>query len=158
CNEDQFLEEIPLDFYSPENSYSTEAHFEAALTDLYARVRSLQSVDGNATQYMEVLGTDVAFNARRDNSRLGDYNVSIIPQGAMPKYQWVNWYKLISNANTIIARAPVSALPEDTKKQITGEAKLFRAWAYRHLVYLFGGVPLVLEEVATPSRAFERAT
>jgi len=158
CNEDEFLNEVPLDFYSPENSYITESHFEAALVDLYARVRELHSVDANANQYIEVLGTDVAFNGREDNSRIGNYNNSIIPQGSIPSYHWVNWYKIISNANTIIARIPDSEVPEAKKTTISAEARLFRAWAYRHLVYLYGGVPLVLNEVSSPKKDFLRAS
>ena len=34
CQEEEFLKEVPLDFYSPENSYKSEANFQAALVDL----------------------------------------------------------------------------------------------------------------------------
>lgn len=158
CNEEEFLNEVPKDFYSPENSYITEANFNAALTDLYARVRAIQSVNGGADFYSEVLGTDLAFNARLDNARIGDYNSSIIPQGAIPRYHWLSWYKIIANANTIIGRLPLSKVSEARQKVIGAEAKLFRAWSYRQLVHLFGGVPLILEEVTTPKSDYTRAT
>lgn len=156
CNEEKFLEEIPKDFYSPENSYQTEANFTAALTDLYARVRSIQAVnDGGNCDY---LGTDIAYNARLNNDRIGDYNSSITPQASMPRTYWVSWYKVISNANTIISRLPTSVVSADRQKAIGAEAKLFRAWAYRNLVYLYGGVPLVLEEATAPKSNFVRAS
>ncbi len=158
CKEDEFLEEIPLDFYSPENSFITEGNFNAALTDLYARVRAIQSVDGGASLYSEVLGTDVAFNARLDQSRLGSYAVALTPQGDIPRQHWIRWYKIIANANTIIARVGTSALTEAQKKIIGGEARLFRAYAYHKLVHLYGGVPLILDEVNTPTSNFTRAT
>ena len=44
------------------------------------------------------------------------------------------------------------------KAQISAEAKFFRAFGYRALVYLFGGVPLVLEEVTSPRADFVRAS
>ncbi|WP_228713585.1 RagB/SusD family nutrient uptake outer membrane protein [Arundinibacter roseus] len=102
CQEEEFLNEVPLDFYSPENSFITEGNFTAALTDLYARVRAIQSVDGGASLYSEVLGTDLAFNARLDQARIGSYLVAITPQGEIPRQHWIRWYKVISNANTII--------------------------------------------------------
>jgi len=158
CREDEFLKEVPLDFYSPENSFITEGNFNAALTDLYTRVRAIQSVDGGANLYSEVLGTDIAFNARLDQARLGSYAVSLTPQGDIPRQHWIRWYKIISNANTIVARLGTSSLTEAQKKTIGGEAKLFRAYAYYKLVHLYGGVPLIINEVNTPQSNFTRAS
>ncbi len=158
CNEEEFLKEVPLDFYSPENSFINAGNFEAALTDLYSRVRAIQSVDGGANLYSEVLGTDIAFNDRLDQSRLGSYTVSLTPQGDIPRQHWIRWYKIIGNANTIIARAATSNVTEAQKKQFAAEAKLFRAFAYHKLVHLYGGVPLILEEVNTPRTNFTRAS
>ncbi len=158
CNEEEFLNEVPLDFYSPENSYVSEANFNAALTDLYARVREIYSVDGGAAYNTEFVATDLAFNARLDNARVGNYNSAITPQGAIPRYHWVGWYKVISNANTVISRLPASQVPEARQKVLGAEAKLFRAWAYRHLVHLYGGVPLILEEATSPKSDFGRAS
>lgn len=158
CNEREFLNEVPKDFYSPENSYQNEANFNAALTDLYARVRAMNSVNAGADFYSEVLGTDLAYNARLDNARIGNYASAITPQAAIPRHHWVNWYKVIANANTIIARLPKSSVPEARRNGIGAEAKLFRAWSYRQLVHLFGGVPLVLEEATTPRSDYTRAT
>ncbi len=159
CKEEAFLEEVPKDFFSPENSYITESHFNAALTDLYSKVRAIQSVSGGADFYSEVLGTDVAFNARLDaGSRIGSYASAITPQGAIPKEHWTRWFKIIANANTIISRIPKSTVTADKQKVIAAEARLFRAWAYKQLVYLFGGVPLILEEAVVPKSDYVRAT
>jgi starch-binding outer membrane protein, SusD/RagB family len=158
CKEDEFLEEVPLDFYSPENSFINEGNFNAALTDLYARVRAIQSVDGGANLYSEVLGTDLAYNGRLDQARLGSYAVAITPQGDIPRQHWIRWYKIISNANTIIARVNTAQLTDTQKKTIGAEARLFRAYAYHKLVHLYGGVPLILDEVNSPTTNFTRAT
>lgn len=158
CQEEEFLKEVPLDFYSPENSFITAGNFEAALTDLYSRVRAIQSVDGGAGIYSEVLGTDLAFNARLATDRMGSYAVGLTPQGDIPRQHWLRWYKIIGNANTIIARAAASNVTETQKKQFAAEAKLFRAYAYHKLVHLYGGVPLILDEVATPKTNFTRAS
>jgi starch-binding outer membrane protein, SusD/RagB family len=158
CKEEAFLEEVPKDFFSPENSYITEGHFTAALTDLYSKVRAIQSVSGGADFYSEALGTDIAYNARLDAARMGNYASALTPQGTIPKEHWTRWYKIIANANTILARLPKSTVNADKQKVIAAEAKMFRAWSYRHLVYLFGGVPLILEEVVTPKSDYVRAS
>jgi starch-binding outer membrane protein, SusD/RagB family len=158
CKEDDFLKEVPLDFYSPENSFVNAGNFEAALTDLYAKVRAIQSVDGGAAIYSEVLGTDIAFNGRLDPSRMGSYAVGLTPQGDIPKQHWLRWFKIIGNANTIIARAAKSSLTDAQKSLYSGEAKLFRSYAYNKLVNLYGGVPLIVDEVATPRTDFTRAS
>ncbi|MCR9064916.1 MAG: RagB/SusD family nutrient uptake outer membrane protein [Cytophagales bacterium] len=158
CKEDTFLKEIPLDFYSPENSYVNESNFDAAMVDLYAKVRSQHAVGRNGTEYIEFIGTDIAYNARLDNNRLGDYNSVLTPQNYITSYHWNNWYKIISNANTIISRLPESQVSESKQVLIASEAKLFRAWAYRFLVHIYGSVPLVLDEVSSPKSDFVRAS
>ena len=40
CNEKEFLKEVPLDFYSPENSFVTAEDFEAAIYSLHASTRN----------------------------------------------------------------------------------------------------------------------
>ncbi len=159
CNEDEFLKEVPLDFYSPGDSYKTYENYQAALTDLYARIRFNYELDINGDKDANFVGTDIAFNARRDNSRrIGDYNNLITPQAELPKNEWVNWYKIISNANTILAKIDDSEMTESESIEVRAEAKLFRAWAYRHLVYLYGGIPLQLEEIEAPKADFSRAS
>ena len=157
CQEDEFLKEEPLDFYSPGNSFVSAGNFESALTDLYARVRAIQSVDGGASIYSEVLGTDLAFNARLATDRMGSYEVGLTPQGDIPKQHWIRWYKIIANANTIISRAAASSLTDAQKKAFSSEAKLFRAYSYFKLAHLFGNVPLIIEEVSSPKSDFTRA-
>jgi starch-binding outer membrane protein, SusD/RagB family len=158
CNEEEFLKEVPLDFYSPENSFINAGNFDAALTDLYSRVRAIQSVDGGANIYSEVLGTDLAFNARLATDRMGSYVVGLTPQSNIPSQHWLRWYKIIGNANTIIARTAGANLTDAQKKAYAAEAKLFRAWAYHKLVNLFGGVPLIVDEVSSPRTDFVRAS
>lgn len=156
CNEEEFLKEVPLDFYSPENSFINAGNFDAALTDLYSRVRAIQSVNAGADFYSELLGTDLAFNARLDQGRMGSYAVGLTPQSDIPKQHWLRWYKIIGNANTIIARVAGSSLTDVQKKQYAAEAKLFRAFSYHKLVNLFGAVPLIVNEINTPTTNFTR--
>lgn len=158
CNESKFLEEKALDFYSLDNSYNTYKQFENALTDLYVKVRTIHFGGVDETCFTHFLATDIAKHARGTSSRFGDYDVYMVPTNSTVEYHWDAWYKVIANANTIISRLESSELTDDEQSLIGAEAKFFRGFAYRYLVYLYGGVPLILEEVTEPKNDYTRAT
>jgi len=160
CVEDEFLKETPLDFYSTGNSFVTYENYQGALTDIYAQVRNLK-FNANENGYAHLYGTDMMINARRtiDGLRFGNYSVALNPTSGIPLYHWNGLYKIITSANSIIDRLEENTvLTEEEKKSVAAEAHFFRAFGYRNLVYLFGGVPLLLNEVTAPTTDFVRAT
>jgi len=160
CVEDDFLKETPLDFYSTGNSFVTYENYQGALTDIYAQVRNLK-FNANENGYAHLYGTDMMINARRtsDGLRFGNYSVALNPTSGIPLYHWNGLYKIITSANSIIDRLEENTvLTEEEKKLVAAEAHFFRAFGYRNLVYLFGGVPLLLNEVTAPTTDFVRAT
>jgi hypothetical protein len=61
---------------------------------------------------------------------------------------WSRFYKIIFRANTVIANAKLAVPGEEEEADpYIAEARFLRAYAYFHLVRLFGGVPLILEEI-----------
>lgn len=159
CNEDSFLKEKPLDFYTPDNSYVTKDNFESAITELYSHVRcNLFGTNYGGSPYW--VSTDIAQDGRfqLNSSRFGGHSVYLIPTNSTVKEHWNMWYKLISNANTIIDRADNSQLTDAEKTRYVAEAKFMRAFGYRFLVYLYGGVPLNLHEVSEAKTDYTRAS
>ncbi|MCR5560879.1 MAG: RagB/SusD family nutrient uptake outer membrane protein [Bacteroidales bacterium] len=154
CNEDDFLKEVPKDFISIDNAYVTESDYQAALTGLYNMVRYYEYTNEGLRC---MLGTDVAYNARRNNDRMGNLVNEYKPENERLAYYWDNNYKLIKNANTIISRVMVSDLTDAQKEEISAEARFFRAFGYRTLVYYYGGVPLIKEEVVVAKKDYVRA-
>jgi len=157
CVDDQ-LREVPLDFYSTENSFVTFENYQMALVDIYAQVRQLK-FNPNENGYAHLYGTDLMFNARRsaDGLRFGNYNVTLNPTGGIPLYHWTGLYKIITSSNSIIDRLQNNeVLTDQEKRSVEAEARFFRAFGYRNLVYLFGGVPLLLNEVTAPRTDFSR--
>lgn len=165
CNEKEFLREVPLDFSSPENVYVTYGNFESAVMDLYYSVRwnfyerrgndqMFPSISWGAT---ELTYSHVDLSAQKPNWQglLLPTNREVIYEGA-----WQPAYKLIYDANVIIGRAEsdISEMTEEQRIRIIAEASFFRAWSYRVLAHLYGGVPIVLEETTTPKRDYERAS
>ena len=162
CNEKEFLEEVPLDFFSPENSYVTAEDFESAITELYSRVRfCAYRTSSSSGSYPYLTSTDIAQDGRsqlNSSARFGGHSVYLVPTNSTVEAHWNMWYKLIANANTIISRVDDSEMTEEEKKEVVAEAKFMRAFGYRYLVYLYGGVPLNLEEVTSPKTDYTRAT
>ena len=158
CNESTFLEEVPLDFYSPSNSFVTFANFDGAVVDLYAQIRFYRY--GTTNSMAHHYGTDLMFDARKSttNDRFGDYNVTLNPTSGMPLWHWSRLYKIVTSANTIIDRIGDGELTADQANLIEAEARFFRAYAYRYLVHLFGDVPLLLNEVRSPQTDFTRTS
>lgn len=161
CNEETWLEEIPLDFYSPLNSFSTEADFNSAVATLYVNVRTtlydVNTMHGRAMHYP----TDLAWCTIALAHDLNLYQDKLFPNSVEVQSVWSGLYQIIFNANAIIGRIDsdgVKFTSEEAKNNLKAEAFFFRAFAMRSLANLFGGVPIILEEIKAPKRDFVRST
>ena len=163
CNEDSFLEEQPHSSLYPENLLVDYNGFQSMITPLYGMMRAeYRRADALGGGIPLVLHS--AWGGGVDNSWANNshselkfmYYPSAIKQVDLQifsnVFQWC--YRIINTANMIIARAEnedinwgVGAQAEKNKNEILSEARFARAWAYRHLTYSFGAVPLSLEEI-----------
>jgi starch-binding outer membrane protein, SusD/RagB family len=96
------------------------------------------------------LGTDAAWSPYRDpyTDIFNLYGVNSNSTAEWFEDTWEWLYKSVNGANTIIDRSATASIDwtPAQRDEIVGEARLFRAWAYRHLTYLWGDVPLNLHE------------
>lgn len=154
------LTEVPLDFYTPENSFNNKAQFESALTGIYLSLRTdMYNTTDSYTNY-DMLGIDVDLAHVADNQQYFGWATLNADNGFASKW-WTRLYKYISQANTIIERADAPTAIWSTpaeKNAIIGEAKFLRAFAYHFLANMWGGVPLVTVEIKTPKFDYARAT
>lgn len=159
CNESIFLGENPEDFMSSENSYITESDFNMAVNDLYYMVR-YEFYGYDEYRPMDYLyGTDLVYDGEpggteKHGNMAGAYNIT----ATIPRIHWNNLYKIIADANVLNDRVELRDFPEEVKIMYKAKAAFFRGFAYRTLAYLYGGVPLVLEEITTPKTDFSRST
>ena len=162
CNEDKILEEIPLDFYSPETSFNTPLNIDLASFQMYSDLRqSLENSNyGRTVQFCLNYGTDFGRDARAPGSAgYANYNLSLTPISKYAGYWWGHMYKIISRSNVILASIPDVEYPSENEKNAAiAEALFFRGYAYRFLAYLYGGVPIVTEVVSSAKRDFIRAS
>ncbi|EKC51430.1 conserved hypothetical protein, secreted, partial [human gut metagenome] len=160
CSTD-LLDEKPKSSYSPENAYVTLAQFNQAIADLHRTVRDEIYWETDGTVIWALFtGTDQAVDPTDLNAGpFADY--SLITSSYYWFYHyWVRYYRLVARANTVIDRATAkwSQLTPDEQLSVIGQAKFFRAYAYRCLANLYGGVPKIDHEVTTPRKDFQRAT
>jgi hypothetical protein len=164
CSE-KWLDETPPHLISTESLYTSLLGFEAGLNGLYTLVRqeregeSTGAVgDNNQLRFeLSISGTDNMCANRLDRFSIlatywGDINS---PQNPHLQSHFIWLYKVVNAANTIINNAEKkddidwtggASSPAENKNRIIGEAKAMRAWAYRHLSYMWGDVPLNLQE------------
>lgn len=158
CDESSFLRETPQDFMSTDNAYVTETDFNLALNDLYDKVRQEFYSSDQFRPFDYIYGTDIVFDGEPNRDRLSNMVSAFDPTSGIPKAHWDRLYKMVAGANAIIDRLPASQVKEEQKIQIEAKGLFFRGFAYRTLAYLFGGVPLELNEVISPKTDYVRAS
>ena len=154
CKKD-FLDEKPLDFLSTTNAFQTAADFQASVNNLYRLVREEFYTLNDNTTYDYQYRTDLAIDVTAATPNLV---ADLTPTNGNRTGHWTRLYKIVAEANTVISRIPDSKLSDNDRKLFEARGRFFRALAYRTLAYLYGGVPLQLEEVTEPKVDFKRAT
>lgn len=166
CNDDAFLEEHPETFYTLDNIFTSQDQVDQVISTCYLRVRHMFCPynnwgELNQWSYRMGNGTDM-FDVPiiRTGYRFNDYSI-ISSQYGVYYTVYSNYYYLITSANTALAaseRSDISWDSEASKKAAQAEARFFRAFAYRNLGELYGGVPLVTEAISTPRYDFARSS
>lgn len=158
CNK-TLLEERPPHLITTETLYTSLAGFESGLNGLYSLVRKeREGLDGGTSLICNIMmnGTDnmVTNHTVSGFSQIAEtWGNANTPSSTF--YEGVfNWlYQVVNASNTIINQATDKkdidwgdGDQEQNKHRVIAEARAIRAWAYRHLTYGWGAVPLNLEE------------
>jgi hypothetical protein len=156
CNADEILTEHPPTIIVPDNLYADVSGFEAGLNALYFQVRRERFGQGNDVNDLVATATSIGVDNGFGNylsppERLfQEFGVLNNALNGFTNGTWTLMYQTINAANTIIGRAenPAVNWTPAEKNRVIAEARLIRAWAYRHLSYLWGDVPVTLEEAS----------
>jgi hypothetical protein len=163
CDDDKFLEEKPITFYTTDNIFSTSEQIDQVLTTIYSKVRYMWTNRPVNHDYFNFKGKgtdllDITYSKRGNG--FSDYSI-INPTHSTFSTLYSDFYTIIARANLAIyaAELPQISWGSDVEKAYTlAQARFFRALAYRNLGELFGGVPIVDAIVETPRFDFERST
>lgn len=164
CESDkEFLKEKPGTFYIVDNAFSTSTQVDQVLVSIYSHLRDLWA-NPTETGWIFVFrgnGTDMfdVASIRRGNT-FNNYG-NINPDNAVFYENFSTWYYVINRANLALHAAELPNITwssESEKAYAVAQARFFRAFAYRNLGELFGGVPIVTEISTVPRFDFKRTT
>ena len=167
CKKD-YLETNPTDQIAQSDVFKTTTNAWTALNgihrSLYIQYNSRQDQGGQSKNMidMDMLGEDLV-NPTTGNGwfltthRWTDHRNE---NAWSPFFNFQFYYKIIDNANMIIANIDNATGPDADKKVIKGQALAYRAWSYFQMIQLFGkrfdktsdNSSLGLSLVLTPTR------
>ncbi|WP_116787826.1 RagB/SusD family nutrient uptake outer membrane protein [Flavobacterium psychrotrophum] len=126
--------------------FQNTATAEAALSDIYARMREAGFASGNqnsATLLIGAYADDLTFYGTNTNIQQFS-NHTLLPSNTLLAGLWNNAYAQVYAANAILEGVTASeSIPAADKERLTGEALFIRAYLHFYLVSLFGDVPYV---------------
>ncbi|HVS98168.1 MAG TPA: RagB/SusD family nutrient uptake outer membrane protein [Puia sp.] len=156
-----FVTEKPFSSYSPQ-TLADSLGFEAAINGMYYQLSLYYTYsDHQGWPSVWQVGTDVAFATQPEGVEVPYYNYqNLISTDVAAAYEWTWAYKLVNDANNIIANVESPSLKGISAADISdvdGEAHFFRAYAYEQLAICFGGVPILTKPLTAPKTDFVRA-
>ncbi|HLN53644.1 MAG TPA: RagB/SusD family nutrient uptake outer membrane protein [Lentimicrobium sp.] len=154
---DSNLEEKPPHLITSETLYTSLAGFETGLNGAYSLIRAEHNGSIDFTSSMFTCGTDnLCANWRQGFGVIGTFWGDLNgPSNTYFKNVFAWLYSIVNATNTMINQAEkrsninwtgTGSSADDNKNRVIAEAKAIRAWAYRHLTFCWGDVPLNLEE------------
>lgn len=152
---DSYLDLNPISDATSTNAYNTASDAEAALIGAYDSFQAEYYIWDN------VIFSDIISDnhyAGGDNPEVFAVdNLDIQPVNGRLFNNWSQLYSAIAKVNVVLAKVPGMTDPKidvgNRREQILGEAAFLRAHHYFQSVTLWGGVPLILDPVASTDPA-----
>jgi hypothetical protein len=155
CDSMLDLNENPPHLITSSKLFTNYSGFQTGINGAYSEIRNelngasmpfqifVNGTDNMSPNYLSNFGTIA--------SQWGDVN-NPEDSDLRDTFDWL--YGIVNAANTLIDRAEEEDVDwsggpgssEDNKNNVLAEAKAIRAWAYRHLTYLWGDVSMSLTE------------
>jgi hypothetical protein len=135
--------------------------------DFYQNANDIETAVNGAYQSLHLIYDNYYFfgEVRSDNTTIQTFviNNADIDEFSMSTANtnvaqiWEACYIGISRINTILNRIGPIEMGDQLKQRYIGEMKFLRGYIYFELARLFGGVPIVLNEVNDPQEGFSHA-
>lgn len=166
CSDD-FLERSSLTDIADDNFWQSEADAFLALNAVYSTLQSSSLYGGtlNGGQGLPAFDTfgDNAFNAWKWEGPGKFMEGTLDPSYWWQDGIWNNTYQGIARVNAVIENVisiSEELVPEETKKELLGQAYFLRALMYFNLAMYFEDVPLItepqsIEEAYVPKNTYE---
>lgn len=145
---DDFVEvDLPNSQLTADGVFEEKTTANAAMTDIYAKIRDAGLLTGSATGLSHLLGVytdELDFYGNSQNEAVAFYNNSLIASNPDVKNLWNLSYNQIYAANAVIEGVENSInLPVADRDQLKGEALFVRALIHFYLTNLYGDIPYI---------------
>jgi hypothetical protein len=145
---DSFVEvDLPESQLTSEGVFKDNATADAALSDIYAKLRDTGILTGANTGISNQLGnyTDelIAFGSPTSTT-VSFFNNALLPSNSNVADYWNNSYNQIYAANAVLEGvAENTVFSAENKAKLRGESLFIRALVHFYLVNLFGDIPYI---------------
>lgn len=145
---DSFLDvELPKSQLTNKAVYENYQTAEAALVDIYSKIRDNGILAGNSAGLPYLLGNyadDLTCYGSASDPALNFYNNALLSSNTAVARLWNTAYNHIYAANAVIEGSEGSAsLTSSNKKQLLGEALFIRALLHLYLTGIYGDIPYI---------------
>lgn len=150
---DNILDRTPRESLSPSSFYQNEAQCKMGLVGIYSSLPPIATV----TYWYQL--DFMSDNNYCQDSWQGSKEVGEWAQNASSwasSATWTQEYQTIVRANKFLSNLETATVSDEVKKEMTGEAKFLRAYAYSNLITFFGDVPLILSPQTLDSAKVSR--
>jgi len=153
---DDFVDVTPKSISTAETFLQTEKDLELAVIGLYSSLQSRDLYGQNYAYFTEHYSDNaVVKDGGRSGSRYLEFvEFDVNTDNLVLNPFWDASYKTIQRANIILNRINAIQMDNAIKSKRIGEIKFIRAMVYFDMVRIWGGVPLILEEVTSPVSQF----
>jgi hypothetical protein len=145
------LDEKPVGLLAPEALFRTSKDVETAIMGAYGWMAT-ERLYGRQFVSALMLRSDMEDIGDRgtpaERQQVNDFNMD--DNNNMVNQFWPVWYQVISSTNAAIFGAQGLNLPEATGNPLIAEARFIRAFAYFHLVQVFGDIPYIDYFISNP--------
>lgn len=135
--------DAPASQLTGDKVYTDDNSAVAAISNIYTWFENY-NIEGNLMPYVSLYADEIYPTTADEESRMY-YNNAITVNDYSISNVWRYAYFIIYESNAMLENLPASSgITPAVKKQLEGEARFLRAYAYYLLVNLYGSVPLVL--------------
>jgi hypothetical protein len=154
CKKD-FLNQSPEANLTNSNFWKTESDLKQGVNGAYSTLRGMGTFSFWLFGEMRSDNTTFQYNAPQRGQENREQVDEFLANSANTLLQdfWRDSYTAIFRSNDVLDHVDAIPMSDATRAQAIGEVKFLRAFHYFNLVRQFGGVPLRLEAIKSPTDA-----
>jgi tetratricopeptide (TPR) repeat protein len=147
----KFTDLTPQGIVPVTSYYNTEIDIRTALNGAY---NSLRPIYNEQYGYGEAPSDNVQTYGESEVNYGEEDKLNWTATSVRIQMAWTRFYATIAYANIVLGHVNTPPMTQTARDIYTGQAKFIRALMYFNLVRMWGGVPLVLNEITSEQQAY----